>query len=135
MNDCLFCKITRQEIPSALIYQDETVFAFLDIKPVAPGHLLIVPKQHSEGFHDADPAVLAKLLPMIQTLAAKLVTATNAEGYNLIQNNKPAAGQVIPHLHYHLIPRFEGDGLEPWHGTPYASEADMKAMQEKIQNA
>lgn len=134
MQDCLFCKIIAGQIPSELVYQDEQVYAFLDINPTNPGHILVVPKQHSTGLLDAEPVTLSTLMPVVQRLAVAMKKVTQADGLNVIQNEGAAAGQMIQHLHFHLVPRKIGDGFEAWHGKPYASVEMMKAMGEQIRS-
>ncbi len=134
MPDCLFCKIIAKEIPSSTVYEDDDIIAFLDIKPTNPGHTLVVPKKHSDGFHDADPDTLQKLIIATQTVANAVAHALQTTGFNLEQNNGTIAGQVIPHLHFHIIPRRPDDGFRHWPGTPYA-EGEVVVIQEKIQAA
>ena len=131
--DCLFCKIIAKHIPADIIYEDDVAIAFLDIKPVNPGHFLVVPKQHSEGFHDADPKNLAGWITAAQTVANAMTKALGVEAFNLMQNNGAIAGQVVPHLHLHVIPRHAGDGRELWHGTP-ASQEERADIAEKLRN-
>lgn len=133
MNDCLFCKIIAKEVPSYPVYEDDAIVAFLDIHPTQPGHILVVPRLHSEGFHDASSETLHRLIDATQTIAKAVLLATGTTAFNLEQNNGVIAGQVIPHLHLHIIPRVEGDGLKHWPGKSYADgEADV--MAEKIRN-
>lgn len=126
MTDCLFCKIVAKEIPSAVVYEDDAVVAFLDIKPVNPGHTLVVPKTHSDGFHDADPETLKKLILVTQKIANAVASAMGTTGFNLEENNGAIAGQVIPHLHFHIVPRRPDDGLKHWPGTAYAEGEPAK---------
>lgn len=135
MSDCLFCKIIAKEIPSTPVYEDEEVYAFLDIHPINPGHTLVVPKKHSEGFHDADPVVLQKLIIATQNIARGIVAGLGVEGFNLEQNNGTVAGQVVPHLHLHIVPRHADDGLKHWPGMSYASIKEAITMAEKIKKA
>lgn len=131
MSDCLFCKIIRKEIPSSSVYEDEDVYAFLDIHPVNNGHVLVVPKRHSDGMHDAAKEDLERLIVATQRVAAGVIEGLDAQGYNFQQNNGAAAGQVIPHLHFHIIPRFEDDGLRLWPGHDYG-EGEMEEVARKI---
>ncbi len=131
MPDCLFCRIIRKEVPAEIVYEDEATLAFLDIHPTNPGHTLVVPKQHSDGLPDADPTVLGHVIQAVQRVANALMPALGIEGFNIIQNNGSVAGQVIPHLHFHIIPRQAGDGLEHWHGKVY-EEGEMKEMGERV---
>jgi histidine triad (HIT) family protein len=111
---CLFCRIVEGQIPAAKVYEDKVVLAFMDVHPVALGHLLVIPKKHSTDLRDTDPVILAELLPRIQSITRGLCEVLGVTGFNLEQNNGPVAGQVIPHLHFHLIPRREDDGLKHW---------------------
>lgn len=130
--DCLFCKIVAGEIPAERVYEDGAVIAILDIKPVNPGHVLVIPRKHSDGLHDADPATLDATIRAAQKIGQALLASGLAEAFNLAQNNGALAGQVIAHLHLHVIPRRAGDGFKHWPGTPYASEAEAKKVAEKV---
>lgn len=132
--DCVFCKIISGHIPSFKVYEDDAVMAFLDIKPVNPGHTLVVPKKHSSGFHDADPETLSRLILATQKVANAIAAAMGTSGFNLEENNGSIAGQVIPHLHFHVVPRRPDDGLKHWPGSPYG-EGEIAAIQEKIRSA
>ncbi len=135
MNNCLFCKIIAKEIPSTPVYEDDHVYAFLDIHPVHPGHVLVVPTQHTSGFLEADPSLLDAWIRGAQKIARAVKIGTGADGINLLQNEGAVAGQVIPHLHLHIIPRFANDGLRHWPSQEYASEEEKKALAEKIRMA
>jgi histidine triad (HIT) family protein len=113
-HDCLFCKIAGREIPADLIFEDDSVVAFLDIKPVNKGHSLLIPKKHSQDLLDADDVILGTMISRVKKLAAAIMAATGAAGFNLHVNTKPAAGQVVFHTHFHIIPRFSNDGLKLW---------------------
>lgn len=114
MENCIFCKIVAGEIPSDKIYEDDSVVAFLDVKPVSRGHVLVIPKKHSSDLLSADDATLLDLMPKVKKVAIALVKAVNAHGINISANNGAASGQIIFHLHFHLIPRFTNDSLTPW---------------------
>lgn len=131
MSDCLFCKIIASEIPSEKIYEDERVYAFLDINPVNPGHILIVPKVHSQNLYDTDDEALSSIIIIAKKIAIAAKQALKADGINIEINNEPAAGQVIFHMHIHVIPRLKDDGAHYWKKTPY-SEGEDKKIAEKI---
>jgi histidine triad (HIT) family protein len=133
-NTDLFKKIIAGEIPCDKVYEDDVAFAFLDINPVNPGHTLVIPKKWSAGFLDADKDTICELIPAIQKVAKAVKDATGAEGINIIQNEGEVAGQKVFHLHFHVIPRFKGDGLEHWHGKAVDDET-AKALAEKIRNS
>lgn len=127
----LFKKIIAGEIPCEKIYEDEMSFAFLDINPVNPGHALVIPKTWSSGLLDAESEVLRALMLTVQKVAKAVKEATGATGVNIMQNEGATAGQKVFHLHFHVIPRHEGDGFEHWHGHAMSTE-DTKTMGERI---
>jgi histidine triad (HIT) family protein len=110
-DDCIFCKMTAGEVPVTKIYEDEVVFAFLDIGPLSEGHTLLIPKQHYEKLHDCPSELLGRVCSCLGKIAKAVVTAMNSEGYNVLCNNGRAAGQLVGHLHFHIIPRNTGDGV------------------------
>ncbi|MBP2549403.1 histidine triad (HIT) family protein [Neorhizobium galegae] len=112
----IFAKILKGEIPSHKVYEDEHTLAFMDVMPQAPGHLLVIPKQGSRNLLDADPAVLAAVMPVVQKLAVAAKEAFEADGVFIAQFNEPAAGQTVFHLHFHVIPRHERQPLKPHTG-------------------
>lgn len=130
--DCIFCKIIRGEIPSAKLYEDENALAILDINPIAVGHALIISKEHYPAFLETPPETMAKLMKTSYKIIDAVVKGTGAEGYNLLVNNNRCAGQVIPHLHIHVIPRKKGDGLRfEWIPRPYR-EGEMEKTAKAI---
>jgi histidine triad (HIT) family protein len=124
--DCVFCKIVAGEIPSLRLFEDRHAVAFLDIAPLAPGHTLLIPRQHAARLTDLPPDELADVVRPLPRLARAILEASGAEGLNVLQNNGPAAGQVVEHFHIHLIPRRSGDGLGfRWNAARYgAGEAE-----------
>lgn len=112
--DCIFCKIIAGEIPSDKIFEDDHVLAFMDIKPVSRGHALIVPKVHSEDLLSTADEVLKDFLPKVKRVATAVMNAVGADGMNVTTNHGKAAGQVVFHLHFHIIPRWNSDGLKSW---------------------
>lgn len=109
--ECIFCRIVKGEIPSTKIFENEKTLAFLDIAPAAHGHVLVIPKTHFETLTDIPEAELKEQIAAVQKVAKAVVASAEAEGFNIIQSNKKIAGQVIPHLHFHIIPRKQGDAL------------------------
>ena len=124
--DCLFCKIIRGAVPAQVVYEDKSVLAFLDLFPSNPGHVLVVPKKHSENLLDASGEDLRSLISVIPKIAAAVLKSVECDGFNLAVNNGKVAGQVVPHLHFHIVPRREGDGHELFHGT----KADPEGLEE-----
>lgn len=113
----IFAKILRGEIPSHKVYEDEHALAFMDVMPQGTGHTLVIPKAPSRNILDADPKTLSQVMPVVQKIAIAAKDAFEADGVTVIQFNEPASGQTIYHLHFHVIPRFEGIPLKPHSGT------------------
>ena len=110
-NDCIFCAIAEGEIPSFKVYEDELVLAYLDINPFAKGHTLVIPKRHAAGLLDADDEMLAALVVRVKKVAAHIKDTLGCDGFNILQNNGEAAGQTVKHIHFHIVPRWNGDPL------------------------
>lgn len=133
--DCIFCRIIAGEIPSVRVYENADVFAFLDINPIAVGHTLLVPKIHCATLADMPESVGPAMMKALACVGKAVMSATGADGFNCLQNNFAAAGQMVFHSHWHIIPRHEGDGLTHW---PHKSNIDQETMQrtaEAIQRA
>lgn len=111
VNDCVFCKILKGEIPSAKVYEDELVLVFLDIAPFNFGHAVVVPKDHHHSVTTLPAEYLARILAVAARVAPAIMRVTGAEGFNLFLNNGAVAGQVVPHAHLHILPRFVNDGV------------------------
>jgi histidine triad (HIT) family protein len=109
--ECLFCKMVAGQIPVTKIYENNDILAFLDIGPISDGHVLIIPKRHFEKLDQCPPELLAKVASHLGKIAKAVSAAMNSDGYNVLCNNGRAAGQVIDHLHFHIIPRGAGDGV------------------------
>ena len=109
----VFAKILRGELPSYKVYEDERAFAFLDIMPRAPGHTLVIPKAAARNILDVKPDDLAHVMAVAQKIAHAAMKAFGADGVTIQQFNEPAGGQVVFHLHVHVIPRREGVQLKP----------------------
>lgn len=134
MNDCIFCKIIKKEIPADVVYEDENCLAFLDITPINPGHVLLIPKKHYENLYDLPDEILSKLAPIIKKLAIAVKKGIDAEGINIGMNNERPAGQLVPHAHFHIMPRFSNDNYQHWHGQPY-KEGESKEIALKIRRS
>lgn len=131
MADCIFCKIVTGEIPAQKLYEDGRVLAFLDIRPVNPGHTLVIPKKHSTNILDIAPEDWAAVAEVARKMAVVIHDALGADGINLGMNNREHAGQVVDHPHVHVMPRRKGDGLALWHGKAY-KEGEDEAVAAKI---
>ncbi|RCS24565.1 HIT family protein [Phyllobacterium salinisoli] len=112
----IFARILRGEIPSARVYEDAHVIAFMDVMPQGEGHTLVVPKAPSRNLLDAAPDTLGPLMAAVQKIAIAVKKAFDANGVTVMQFNEPAGGQSVFHLHFHVIPRFEGVALKPHSG-------------------
>lgn len=132
--DNVFAKILRGDIPCHKVFEDDDVLVFMDVMPQAPGHTLVVPKAASRNLLDADPAVLAKLLPMVQKVARAVKTAFAADGVSVFQYNEPAGGQSVFHLHVHVVPRQDGVALGR-HSDAMEDQAVLAANAEKVRAA
>ena len=109
--DCIFCKIAKGEIHSATVYEDSHFTVILDVNPATKGHCLIIPKEHFDNIYDLDGETAGKLFALATCIARAMRDALKCDGLNLVQNNGEIAGQTVNHFHLHLIPRYEGDGL------------------------
>ena len=113
----IFAKILRGELPCHKVYEDDVAVAFMDIMPRADGHVLVLPKAPSRNLLDADPAILGKLIVRVQKIARAVKSALGADGVTILQYNERAGGQIIFHLHFHIIPRWTGIELGPHTGA------------------
>jgi len=123
----IFAKILRGEIPCFKVYEDDKAFAFLDIMPRAPGHTLVIPKAPARNFLDCPPDDLAHVIKVAQKIGQTAVNVFKADGLTLQQFNEPAGGQVVFHLHFHVIPRHEGVAMKP----PASVKEDMAVLAEQ----
>ena len=123
-NDCVFCAIAAGEIPCFKIYEDGKTLAYLDINPFSEGHALVIPKLHSADISEIGEAELADLVLRVKKVATHLKNALPCDGFNILQNNGAAAGQTVRHIHFHIVPRRNGDALEFKSG-----KGDMKALE------
>lgn len=111
MDDCIFCKIIKGDIPADVVYRDERFLAFLDIRPINRGHVLVIPLVHAERLTDLPDDLLAAELPLARRIASAVLEVTGATDFNLFNTNGVEAGQEVFHHHIHIIPRHAGDGL------------------------
>ena len=131
-NDCIFCKMAAGRIPVEKVYEDEVVLAFLDIGPLSDGHTLVIPRQHFERLHDCPAELLGQVGSRLGKIAKAVAVAMNSDGYNVLCNNGRAAGQLVDHLHFHIIPRNSGDGVfDRWPSYKY-QEGRMEQLAAKI---
>lgn len=131
MVDCVFCKIVNCEIPAENVYEDERVLAFMDIHPINPGHVLVISKAHYASLLVTPHELASYMLGIVQKVGGALIKGLQADGFNVGVNNGAAAGQVIGHTHYHVIPRFANDGLKHWPGKEY-QEGQMQSVAVRV---
>jgi histidine triad (HIT) family protein len=110
--NCIFCKIVNKEIPAHIIFENDDYLAFLDIEPNTIGHTLVIPKKHIASFAEQSDQEAADHMKTVHYIATQLSSILACDGFNAAINNGRAAGQIIDHAHWHIIPRYEGDGLE-----------------------
>ena len=127
----VFAKILRGELPCHRVYEDERTFAFMDIMPRADGHVLVIPKEPARTILDISPEGLAATVASVQKVARAVKSATDADGLTIQQFNESAGGQVVFHLHFHIIPRTEGVPMRP-HSGAMAPQDQLSAMAERI---
>jgi histidine triad (HIT) family protein len=130
----IFAKILRGEIPSYRVHEDDHVIAFMDVMPQGTGHTLVVPRLPSRNILDADPTTLGPLVRAVQKVAQAAMRAFKADGVTVIQFNEPPAGQSVFHLHFHVIPRFEGVPLKP-HSGKMEDQKVLAENAEKLRKA
>jgi histidine triad (HIT) family protein len=130
--NCLFCRIVSGELAAVVVYEDENALAFLDHRPLFPGHTLLVPREHNETLTDLPAEQVGPLFKNAQLLARAVETAMDAEGTFVAMNNR--VSQSVPHLHIHIVPRRRKDGLKGffWPRTKYKTPEEMELVREKI---
>lgn len=111
LENCIFCKIAKGEIPSATIYEDEDFRVILDLMPASKGHALVLPKAHAADLYELEDGVAARVLLVAKKVMAQMTDILGCDGYNVLQNNGTCAGQTVFHYHMHLIPRYEGEDI------------------------
>lgn len=117
MESSIFTKIINREIPAEIIFENEQVISILDINPNNVGHALVIPKKHSQNILDTNPEILCEMMRIVKHITPAILKYVNSNDFNLHVNNGEYSGQVIYHLHFHIIPRFENDGLQNWHNV------------------
>jgi len=131
-DNCLFCRIVSGEVPAVVVYEDANTFAFLDHRPLFPGHTLLVPREHYETLADLPAAQVGPLFKDAQLLSRAVESAMEAEGSFVAMNNR--VSQSVPHFHVHIVPRRRKDGLKGffWPRTKYKSDEELEITREKI---
>lgn len=132
VSDCLFCKIISGDVKAAVVFEDDTALAFLDHRPLFPGHTLVVPKSHFETLSDIPSEKVGPFFQRVQLLTRAVETAMSAEGSFVAMNNR--ISQSVPHLHAHVVPRRRKDGLKGffWPRSKYSGEDEISAVKDRI---
>ncbi|MGE5556161.1 MAG: HIT family protein [Methanocella sp.] len=130
--NCIFCRIVSKQAPSSIVYEDDTVMAFLDIRPLHSGHTLVIPKAHYVDIFDTPEELLEAVHGVAKRVAFAVKKATNADGISIIQQSGAAAGQDIFHIHVHVVPRFLGQKLPSFHDLVVVDRAELDVMAAKI---
>ncbi|MFC7186447.1 HIT family protein [Halorubrum yunnanense] len=135
-DDCIFCSIVAGDIPARTVRETDDVLAFLDANPLSRGHALVIPKSHAQHVGDLDDDLAGELFAVVTDLVPHIGSTVGADGANVGINDGEAAGQEVPHVHVHVIPRFEGDGGAPLHAVggerPDLSDDELDAVAEAI---
>jgi histidine triad (HIT) family protein len=130
--DCIFCKIIAGELPSYKVYEDDYTFAFLDINPITKGHTLVLPKIHVTKLPELEGKYSSGLIGAVQKVTRAIEDSIKPEGLNIFVNQGEVAGQIVPHLHVHVVPRTTGDGLEFTTPKVEMIEEEFKEISRKI---
>ena len=134
MQDCIFCQVINRELPSFKVYEDDHVYAFMDLFPTSVGHTLVIPKEHATNLYDASEESMTEAFRVAHRIGPKVADAMGADGFHLSMNNGEAAWQTVFHPHLHIIPRYKGDGHEPWEKLG-REHVDIEKDAEKIRKA
>jgi len=133
-DNCIFCKIVRNEIEAVTIYEDEEFKVFLDAFPATKGHVLIIPKEHVANIFELEEEKAGRLFRIATKVAKTLKEELDIEGLNLVQNNGEMAGQTVFHFHLHLIPRYKDDKVTIKWATQKTNSQQLKELQQKLKN-
>jgi len=133
--ECIFCKIIAEDIPSHKVYEDDKVLAFFDILPISQGHTIVVPKTHVADVEDLSDDEFCAMSLAVKKIGKAMIDGLGVKGYSVFLDNKSAANQHVPHVHFHVVPRAEGDGLERWPQSGYGdgeAEFCLKKIKDKL---
>jgi histidine triad (HIT) family protein len=131
--NCIFCAIAAERVPASVIYENADAVAFMDIRPITEGHVLVIPRKHCRNLLDFDDSCARGVMHAARVVARALRVALNADGMNLFQSSERAAGQDVFHFHFHLVPRFQGDGLmSRWHARSHPTHDELEAVAARI---
>ena len=125
MEECIFCKIVEKKAEASVIYEDDKTVAFLDVRPANLGHTQVIPKKHASNIYEIEEEELAAVTNTVKKIAIAVKGALNADGINVGESNEPVSWQIIPHLHFHIIPRFKDDGFKESFQRKFALGANL----------
>ncbi|MBU0635699.1 HIT domain-containing protein [Candidatus Micrarchaeota archaeon] len=128
MENCIFCKIVKGEMPAFKVVEGPHSIAFLDIFPVSKGHVLVIPKRHVKQLLELSEEELLEIGKIAQKIGKAVLAGLNCDGFSLVQRNGVAAGQIVPHVHFHVVPRFKGDSLSVWPSGPKAEQGELESV-------
>ncbi|NCD34642.1 MAG: HIT family protein [Spartobacteria bacterium] len=132
-NACIFCNIAAGMIPCTKVFESDDILAFMDIGPIIKGHVLVIPKKHYDPIIATPDDVLAAMMSVVKRVASAQIKQLGAQGVNVIQNNGACSGQAVPHIHIHVIPRYEDDGHHwNWDAKSYESMDEMQQLADRI---
>jgi histidine triad (HIT) family protein len=114
MDKCIFCKIVKKEAPAQIVFENNLILALISKEQVSKGHTLVIPKQHFENVLDANDLILREIISVSKKISEKLIYENKATGVNLLNASGKDAQQSVPHLHFHVVPRYPNDGLDMW---------------------
>lgn len=138
-SECVFCSIIAGDIPGRVVHETDTTLAFLDANPLARGHTLVIPKSHCETLEDASADIVSDVFTVVRQVTPRIESAVDAPASNIAINNGEVAGQEVPHLHVHIVPRFENDTGGPIHAAfgrrPDLSDDDLDVIQDRIRTS
>ena len=129
--NCLFCDVIEQKIKAHFVYEDKTHVAIMDKYPIQRGHTLVIPKDHHERITDMNTESVSLLFSKIPIIAHAVLKTTNADGFNIAQNNGKAANQIIPHVHVHIVPRYSSTGTT-WTKRMISNDNELENLALKI---
>ncbi|HZB74330.1 MAG TPA: HIT family protein [Nitrososphaeraceae archaeon] len=132
---CLFCSIIKYKMPAIIIYEDKDFVALMDKYPISPGHSLVIPRSHHESLLSMTPSEVGNLYSAVSTISRAVISAVNADGFSIGQNNGRVANQIIPHVHVHIIPRYEDDSREGrWPSRKIGNIEQLTSTAQKIKS-
>ena len=132
MTNCIFCKILAKDIPCNKVYEDDDVIAFLDIRPISDGHTIVIPKKHIQDLENMSYDELFTLTAATKSIGKAMMNGLEVKGYSIFLDNKSDANQHVPHVHFHVVPRAKGDGLDRWPQQDRYGENEAKVAAERI---